>query len=98
MPSAIVDPVYDIDVSDDNQGYGIIDEEDPIKMMTRKSETEKRRIKAKKPISLVMERGNQGSNGKDCVKVVQEAVQVLQSVQGIFIMFPAVFVKKLNSC
>jgi hypothetical protein len=44
-------------------------------MMTRKSETEKRRKKAKKPISLVMERGNQGLNGKDCVKVVQEAVQ-----------------------
>jgi ABC-type phosphate transport system auxiliary subunit len=66
-------------------------------MMTRKSETEKRRKKAKKPISLVMEQGNQGLNGKDFVKVVQEAVQVLQSVQGILIMFPAVFVKKLHS-
>jgi hypothetical protein len=56
MLSAIVDPVYDIEVSDDNQGYGIIEEEDPIEMMTRKLEREKRREKAKKPISLMMER------------------------------------------
>jgi Mg2+/Co2+ transporter CorB len=91
MPSAIVDPVYDIEVSDDNQGYGIIDKEDPIEMMTRKLEREKRRKKAKKPTSLIIEQIGQESNGKDCVKVVHGAVQVLQSVQeGIFINFPAV--------
>jgi hypothetical protein len=65
--------------------------------MTRKSEREKRRGKAKKPISSIMEQGNQESNGKGCVKVVQGAVQVLQLVQGIFILFPAVFVRKLHS-
>ena len=90
-----MDPVYDIEVSDDNQGYGIIDEEDPIVMMTRKLEREKRRKKAKKPTSLMMERGDQES--KDCIKDVQGEVQVLQSAQGMFILFPVVVVRNLNS-
>jgi hypothetical protein len=55
MPSAIVDPVYDNEISDDNQGYGIIDEEDPINMLTRKLEREKKEEKGnKQPISLIM--------------------------------------------
>lgn len=47
-------------------------------MMTRKMEREKRRKKAKKPFSLMMERGGQESNGKDCAKDVQGEVQVLR--------------------
>jgi hypothetical protein len=42
-----------------------------------------------------MERGDQESNGKDCIKDVQGEVQVLQSMQGIFILFPAVFCQKI---
>ena len=84
-----MDPVYDIEGSNDNQGYGIIEEDDPIEMMTKKLEREKRRKKAKKPISLMTEQGGQES--KDCVKDLQGEVQVFQSVQGKFILFPVVF-------
>jgi hypothetical protein len=37
----------------EDQGFGNIDEEDPIEMMTRKLEREKRKKKAKKPMSLM---------------------------------------------
>jgi hypothetical protein len=49
MLAAIEDLVFDIGISDENQGFGMIDEEDPIKMMTRKSEREKRKKKKGSP-------------------------------------------------
>ena len=99
MLPAIEDLVFDIGISDETQGFGMIDEEDPIKMMTRKSEREKRKKKAKKPMILMTEENDQDKNEKgQHLRVDQGESQVLQSVQGIFIMFPAVFVKKLNTC
>jgi hypothetical protein len=84
MLPAIEDLVFDIGISDENQGFGMIDEEDPIKMMTRKSEREKRKKKAKKPMILMTEENDQDTNERGHLGVDQGQLQVLQSVQGIY--------------
>lgn len=66
-------------------GFGEIDEEDPIRMMTRKSEREKRKKKAKKPMSLMMKETNQDTNKRDCLEVDQGKFQESQPVQGNFV-------------
>lgn len=84
MLPAIEDLVFDIGISDENQGFGMIDEEDPIKMMTRKSEREKRKKKAKKPMILMTEENDQDTNERGHLGVDQGQLHVLQSVQGIY--------------
>jgi hypothetical protein len=84
MLAAIEDLVFDIGISDENQGFGMINEEDPIKMMTRKSEREKRKKKAKKPMILMTEENDQDTNEGGHLGVDQGELQVLQSVQGIY--------------
>lgn len=82
-PSADEGFINDVEVSDDmNMGFGIINEDDPIGMMTRKLEREKRRKKAKKPFGFMMEQVYKDTNEKSCVKADEGKLQILQPGDG----------------
>ena len=80
----------DMGVFLEDQGFGNIDEEDPIEMMTRKLEREKRKKKAKKPMSLMTKEHDQDTNKRDCLKVHKGEVQESQSLQGNLFNYAAV--------
>jgi hypothetical protein len=64
----------DIGVFLEDHGFGDIDEEDPIEMMTRKSEREIEKE--------VMNESDLDQDTRGCRKVDQGELQELQSVQG----------------
>jgi hypothetical protein len=61
---------------------GIINEDDPIEMMTKKLEREKKRKKAKKPFGFMMEQVYKDTNEKSSVNADEGKLQILQPGDG----------------
>jgi hypothetical protein len=70
--------INDVEVSDDMNGFGIIDEDDPTEMVTRKLGREKRTKKAKKHLGFMIEQVYKNTNEKRCVKADEGKLQILQ--------------------
>ena len=69
----------------DNEGFGNIDEEDPIEMMNKKEEREKRKKKPKKPTAILVEEAREGeAEQTNCSDTSQELEAEQSPAQGIF--------------
>ena len=79
----VLDSNSDVLFTVDDEGFGSIDEEDPIEMMNKKEEREKRKKRPKKPMALLKAHKREAEQ-TNCLDPRQEQETAQSPGQGIF--------------